>query len=219
MPRIEPPGYDPNQGGGGGQQPPPSNFFPGLPPELQERVAEFLRNGDEDGAMSFIRASAWYRDAYAGIQELMQAGIISNWANPEQEYATWKNNVMSTYQRYYGRVPTIEEIRNLGIRGLGAQQIEQVGAGHSYVEAHRPELSYLSAAFGSGGALTEEELKAYGEQQSGLGSTLGEKIKAKVELTMKKMESVFKGVQGSSIGFEQSLGETVKRRQRSDIGL
>ena len=126
-------GGPPGSRGQGQPPPPPANtFFPGMPQDLANQIAEYLRThpGDEDGAMALIRASQWYSHEYAGIQYGVQHGLFDA-QNPEADYRAWKNQAMDAYSRYYGQPISEQLITQYLYNGWTPQRIEQVGAGNA----------------------------------------------------------------------------------------
>lgn len=208
--------------GGGGTPAPEHSVLPGfdtLPPDVQARVDAIMRDGQPnpaDRAMAYVRTTPWYATEYAGIGAGVAANLFDA-ASPEAGYRGWKNSVKRTFLQHYGRAPTQAEIETFLASGWDPQRIEQVGVGFSTVQAQRADLQYSAGAFGSG-QFTEEEMKAYGEQQAGIDTELGQKIQAKVAASLQRMQSIFTGQLGSNPALTQSIGLTTQtRRQRPDI--
>lgn len=191
--------------------------IPGLPPDIAARVAEFLKNDPTgDSAIRYIRTTPWYATEYAGIQEGIAKQLFDPQGNPERDYRNWKTSIIDTYKRYYGRIPTVQEITSMATNGYKAEVVEQQGQGHAWAGVHGADSQWASGAFG-GGQLSPEELKALGEQQSGIQTTLGASIQAKVESALAKASKAFEGVQGSSVGLDTSLSETVQKKRQKGL--
>lgn len=213
-PVAQPPEGGGGGGGGGGGTPAPDWLgIPGLPPEVVSAIDRIFRDGAPDPdvrALAYLRTTDWYKAEYAGIGSLVAKGIVGN----EADYRQWKTQAMSTYQQYYGRAATAQEIQGWADQGLTAQRIGQIGAGQAYVNANRAELQYLGGAFG-GGQFSEEELRAYGEQQQGYETNLGGTIKSRVDAALARVNRVFQGELGGSAAMQESLGQ--QRRRKPDI--
>jgi hypothetical protein len=190
--------------------------MPGLPANEAATIHQFFVDDPEHGAgraLAWLRTkSAWYKVEYQGIQEGFSKGIVSN----EAEYRAYKNQVNNAYRQYYGRNVTGAEIASFMTIGYQPQQVAQIGSGHAYVEANRGEIQQTAGAFGGGG-LTEQELQAYGQEQSGFDTALGQKIKAKVERSLAVAGRVFQGTLGSSALGDQALSQTLQNRRKGDI--
>lgn len=167
--------------------------FVGLPPELVAQI-ENIFNGTPDAAQAaviavgVIRGSDWYKVKYRGIGEGIMRGILRD----ESDYNAYVNSVQQSYRRYYGRDAGAEEIEAFLKAGYSPDTVERKGAGKAYVDANRSDLQYYSGAFAEG-QLSEEQLTAVGEQEAGLGTTLGASIQTKVAQAVKKAQRVFEG--------------------------
>ena len=138
-------------------------------------------------------------------------------AHPEAAYREYKNRVDQIQRRYYGRGVTNIDISAYLSAGYDPDTLDKMGAGYADIQANRQNYQYYAGNFG-GGILTEEELAMLGRQYAGLGSTMGERIRGKIDEAIKRYERVFQGTLGSSASLEASLGETLQRRRSSDIG-
>jgi hypothetical protein len=204
-------------GGGGGAEPPPDDLgIPGLPASEAATIHQFFVDDPEHGAvraLAWLRTkSAWYKQEYKGIQEGFAKGIVGN----EAEYKAYENQIQVSYRGYYGRAATRDEIAAFLTAGYNARQVAQIGAGHAYAEAYRGDIQQSTGAFG-GGQLTDQELQAYGQEQSGFDTALGQKIMARVQKSLTTAQRVFQGTLGSSALGDQALSETLQNRKKADI--
>jgi hypothetical protein len=148
----------------------------------------------------------------------MASGALGNYGDdPEGAYRDYKQKVRSSYGRYYGRQPTEQEVASMLAQGWDAATVDKKGEGFAYVGAHGGDIQYAMSAFGGGG-LGASDLTTLGEQSVGLQSTLGASLQDKLTTAMTKIEKAFQGTAGSNLSLEQSLGNTLQRRQNKDIG-
>lgn len=217
------PEFEPNPPPGGAPPPPPpggdAGFIgiPGLPADVQARANELLKDDPTgESALAYIRTTEWYKHEYDGIQYGVAKGFFDA-AHPEAAYREYKNRVDQIQRRYYGRGVTNIDISAYLSAGYDPDTLDKMGAGYADIQANRQNYQFYAGNFG-GGRLTEEELAMLGRQNAGLGSTMGERIRGKIDEAIKRYERVFQGTLGSSASLEASIGDTLQRRRTSDIG-
>jgi hypothetical protein len=193
--------------------------FVGLPPELVAQIEQIFNGNPDPGtaamiAIGVIRGSDWYKVRYKGIGEGIAKGIIRD----ESDYNAYVNQTQQSFRKYWGRDATSDEIAAWLGAGWSPNVIEQKGQGKAYVEANRGDIQYYAGAFGEG-QFSEEQLTAYGEQQSGYGTTLGASLLPKVEQAIRKAQRVFEGQLATpnlSLG-QQGLYAPSLGRQSKDL--
>jgi hypothetical protein len=190
-----------------------------LPAELAAQLDRIIRSGDpnaEDRAYRFLRTSEWYKQEYKGIDAGVMKGILPGGpGNAEAAYRQYRTQTQGLYQQYYGRQATQDEIASFLTLGYTPEHIGQVGSGYAYVAANQGNIQYATGAFDT--QLTAEELKAYGEEQSGLDSALGQKIKTRVDAALAKAQRVFAGQVGTSALGDAALSQNLQNSRKPDI--
>jgi len=214
---VEGPGEPP---GPGGEAPPVEDAgIPGLPPEVAARIDQIIRQypgeAGQKRAIQWLMTTTWFKQEYAGYDVGFAKGQFSDpFSGGLAQHRAYKSELQRIHRQYYNRDLTVDEVTGYINQGYDPGRVERMGQGHATVQANQGEWQYLSGAYG-GGMLSEEEKKAYGEQQAGIDSELGQRIKTKVETALQRMQRVFQGTTASSGEF--GLGQAQKRRQQSDI--
>lgn len=202
----------------GGEEPPSEDHgIPGLPPEVAQRLDAIIRQygGGEPAvrrAMQWLMTTPWFKQEYAGYDVGFSKGMFGDvMSGGLARYRQYKSTIQGQWRQYYGRDVTQAEIVNFINQGYDEGQTARVGQGYTIAQANKGEWDYLSGAFG-GGILTEEERKAYGEQQAGIETAFGQTVQNKVNAAMQRMQRVFQGTLGSSVLGDQALGQRTQRR-------
>lgn len=76
--------------------------------------------------------------------------------------------------------------------GVTTDTIGKQLQGNAYIQANSPDIQYLAGAFGSG-ALSGDQLTAYGQQQAGLDSGLGEQLNTMISKAQSRLNRIFQG--------------------------
>lgn len=211
---------EPPPGPGGGGEPPPDHGIPGLPPDIANQLDGIIRQfgGGESAirrAMQWLMTTSWFKQEYAGFDEGFAKGMFGDvMSGGLADYRAYKQGLQAHYRQFYGREATILDITSNISAGNSVQKVGQIGQGYTIAQANKGEWDYLAGAF-SGGQLTEEEEKAYGEQQAGIETVFGQQVQNKVQAAMQRMQRVFQGTLGSSALGDQALGR--RQQQRPDI--
>lgn len=185
----------------------------GLPGDVANRVNQIFQQYPDVGqatqfALSYIRGTPWYSTTYPGITEGIKRGVIAN----EQDYRQYLNAANSIFRTYAGRDATGDDIASALTEGIGPDLIAKRFSGDTYASTYGNDLQYVSGAFGEG-RLTDDELKAYGREQAGIDSPLGQQIQRRVQLAQERLKGAFSGrVTTGSLGlragrlYQPSLG-------------
>lgn len=212
-----PEGPPPPPGGGGGGGGGQHEIVPGLPPELQAQVDQIFRRYGSDQnvamrqAIAYLMTTPWFAQNYAGYATGFQKGLFNDaFSGGLADYQRYKNSVQGTFRQHYGRDVTNDELVGFLNQGFDTSRIEKIGAGYSTVQANQGDWQYLSGAFG-GGMLTEEEKKAYGEEQAGIDTQLGQTITNKVQAALQRFQGAFQGQVGSSVTGDQQLSARLQK--------
>lgn len=92
--------------------------------------------------------------------------------------------------------------------GVTSDTIGKQLQGNAYIQANAPDIQYLSGAFGNG-TLTGDQLTAYGQQQAGLDTGLGEQLNTMISKAQARLNRIFQGSLATpSISLSSSGGLT-----------
>lgn len=188
-------------GGGGGDGAPDidwaSVYFGsyGLPADLINQINELGKkygtsNPDVffQSAQNTIRGSDWFKTTYPGFFAGVKAGIFQN----EQGYRDYVNNLNGVYKQYTGKVVSSGDVEAALNEGVSTDIVGRRFAGQAYVNANRNDIQYVEGAFDTG-QLSESELKAYGQEQAGIDTPLGQQLQRRLNLAQQRLKTVFSG--------------------------
>lgn len=183
----------------------------GLPADLGAQInslrAQYPHTVDGDAqfaqaAIHLVRGSAWYAQTFPGIKEAQALGFIGTELGAERQYKQMYNAYNATYQQYQGRHMTWDEAYRLFASGAQPDFVAHQFAGAAYVSANKPDIQYYSGAFGTG-PLNQQQLDAYGQEQTGYDTPLGQKLASQFQTAVQRFERVFAGTlaaPGQSLG-------------------
>jgi hypothetical protein len=167
-------------------------------------------------ALAYIRGTDWYARTFPGINEAKRLGIIGD----ERDYRAYLNQANQLYRQWMNRDIATDEFVQILTSGTSLGVVAKRFEGAAYVGANRDDIQYLAGNFGDG-AFTDADLKAYGEQQVGLGSTLGAGLQAKVQNALMRLNRVFQGQLATpslSLGSQGLNAPSLNPNQSLDIG-
>ncbi len=177
----------------------------GLPPDVAAKVDDIFRqypndpNAAAQAAISYIRGTNWYAQAFPGIAQARAIGFIGTDLGSEREYKQIYMQYNQLYQQYYGRAMTWQEAYNLFSTGSDPNFVAKHFAGQAYVGANSADIQYLAGAFteggkGKGGTLSSGQLSALGDEQAGIDSPMGQKLQNAINMANAKLQRIFQGV-------------------------
>lgn len=191
-------------------------FFPGLPDDVLDDLQSFFNNtpnATDQELIGHLKGTDWYKREFGAFETGVLNGVFS--AGGYDSYRNWKSSIKDAMGRYGIDEATASTVMDTAAKnGWGADRVEREFAADAYVKANQSEIQYTAGAFG-GGALTQDELKALGQQQVGVGNDLGGQLQTRVQQAFQKMSRLFEGTLAVS-----DLGGTVQqdRRRRPDVG-
>lgn len=190
--------------------------IPGLPQWLSDYLwtTYFEKGKSVAEAYTYVRSTDWYKQEYAGIDQGRALGIFSD----EGGYRAYKTGLNQAYRQYYGRDATTDEVGYWIGLGEGGDTVGRRFAGAAWADANQGDLQYVTGAFDSQGALSQQDVQQLGLQQVGLGGSIGSTLEKRVQDAQAKMQRVFDGVLASpQFGFT-SFGTLASSRRRADTG-
>lgn len=180
----------------------------GLPPDIAAQVNQIFRNhpGDPTAAaqeaIAYVRGTDWYAQTFPGIAQARAIGFIGTDLGSEREYKQIYNSYNSYYQEYQGRHMTFDEAFRLFSSGAAPTFVGQQFQGAAYVAANKGDIQYYSGAFGTG-RLNDNQLAAYGQEQAGYDTPMGQKLSAQFQTALSRFQRVYQGTlaaPGQSVG-------------------
>lgn len=180
----------------------------GLPPDLVAQITGiFSRVTDTNAAIAMalgvVRGSAWYAQTFPGITQGIQHGLFAD----ERGYRDYRNALDGVYRQWTGAPITSESLMAALAEGVSPDIVGRRFEGRAFVETNRPDLQYVSGAFGTGTDLgqqggtrfSEDQLQAMGQHQAGLGTpgALGMKVARAAQLAQERLNRAFEGVAAS----------------------
>lgn len=171
----------------------------GLPPDLIAQLNSALA-GYSDASIAaavgqnIIRQSNWFAQNYPSFNAGLTAGLYTD----ENGYRSYVGQLNQLTQAFLGRPVSVADTQNYLGQGLSISNVGNILQGNAFAAAHAPELNLQAGAFsnvgqGPGGTLTQQQLQAYGQQQSGYDTQLGEQMKAAIDKASKIMSTIFQG--------------------------
>jgi hypothetical protein len=77
--------------------------------------------------------------------------------------------------------------------GISADTVGKQLQGGAFINANRGDIQQLAGAFNDSGQLSDAQLKAYGEEQSGLDSTLGAQVQTGLQKAQQRLQGLLQG--------------------------
>jgi hypothetical protein len=147
---------------------------------------------------------------------MSQAGLGNANSDYLAQLYQYGQGVKNAYDQYG------QSLDRAGLEGLygSGRTVTQVGqhlAGQSYIGANQNQLQYLSGAFGDSGQLTTDQLSAYGDQQAGLQTPLGDLIAQRLQSAQQRFARVFQGTLASP-SLSNAGGRLIGNQQPPDTG-
>ena len=193
----------------------------GLPPDVQSNILDILKKYASDPATAqalstqYLRGTDWYKTTFPGFSEGVNNGLFTD----ETGYRNYLNAFNNIYNQYLGRHISGDETAALLKEGINPSTLANRFQGQAYIQANKPEIQYLSGAFGNG-QLTPDQLSALGNENAGIDTAQGQlqqKILQKAQQVYGKLfqgslatPSLTLGANGLSA---PSLGGTANRQQ------
>lgn len=174
-------------------------------------------------ALAFLRGTQWYKDTFPGIGEGIKRGLFTS-QTPEAEYRQWLAQVQQVWARYNSMGGTLDktDLEFWLSQGFSADTVERRFQGRAFAQTYGADLRYVSGAFDTQGALTDEETTELGFHQAGLHSARGLSLAKRVEDAQRRMERIFQGVLATPMFEQRSRGiaaaSLAPQRGRPDIG-
>lgn len=186
-------------GGGGTPKLPQGDYTSllaiyGLPPDVQAKVNEIFAQSTDIMiatalALAYVRGTTWYAQTYPGIQEGIAKGIVGN----EADYRSYLTQLNQLTTQYFGRSVGGDELAGYLKQGFTVGHVGQLFQGQAYVTANRPNIQYVSGAFGDNGPLSGDELTALGNESAGLDSPIGQRVQQRLQQAQQRLQAVFSG--------------------------
>lgn len=142
-----------------------------------------------NSALNVVRGSDWFKTTYPGFAAGVTAGMFTD----ETGYRSYVNQLNNVYQQYLGRHVSGDEAAAALGQGATPDLIGRQFQGDAIARTNAPEWQYLSGAFDETGALTAAERTAYGREQAGIDSPLGQMVQKRVQQAMGRAQSLFGG--------------------------
>lgn len=92
----------------------------------------------------------------------------------------------------YGQSTDRAALENQYMLGTSPDMLHRQYAGDQYAAVNAPDIQFLSGAYG-GGQLSQDQLTAYGRQQTGIDSVLGGQLQERLAKAQQRLASVFQG--------------------------
>lgn len=142
-----------------------------------------------NSALNAVRGSTWFTATYPGFAAGVRAGLFQD----ESGYRGYVSSLNSIYQQYTGRAVSGDETAAALGQGATPGLIGRQFQGDAIAKTNAPEWQYVSGAFDSTGALTAEERTAYGREQAGIDTPLGQMVQKRVQQAMGRATAIFGG--------------------------
>lgn len=195
-----------------------------LPADLRAKIIQLgqkygTTNPDVffQSAQSLIRASDWFKTTFPGFDAGQRAGIISS----EADYRNYLNQLNQHYKQYAGRDVTGAEVAAALGEGVSPDIVGRRFEADAYLKANTNDIQYLAGAFDTG-QLSGGELTAYGREQAGIDSPIGQQVARRLDQAKQRFQTIFQGrlatpglTQGASGLSAPGLSGT---RTTSDVG-
>ena len=165
----------------------------GLPQSLINQINDALAKvTDPTQAMAvgqnLLRSSDWYKQTFPGIANGIQQGLFTD----ETGYRSYVNQLNNLYQQYYNRAISSDEVTGYLQSGRSATYVGNVLQGNALAQTQAPQLQYEQGAFGEG-RLTDQQLQAYGQEQAGIDTPLGQQIQLRIQQAQKRLQTIAQG--------------------------
>lgn len=128
---------------------------------------------------------------------LDQAGGVSQNGGALRALANLSLQLNPVYHQYTGAGVSRAEVEQAYGQGLTPDVVGKQFAGKAFIDANRGDIQQTSGAFGETGALTDPQLKAFGEETAGLDTPMGQLLATQYQKALQRMHGVFKGVLAS----------------------
>lgn len=171
------------------------------------------------GAANPAVASLFTGDELKQIANNM-AGLGSQNGAYLQQLFQYAQQTIPMYMQYGTKFDrtTLEQAFQSGVAPV---DIGRQLAGGAFIAANKNQIQYATGAFGDTGQLTPQELKAFGEEQAGLDSPLGNRVNTIVQMAGKRLAGIFSGNLATptlSVGSSGKIGSTTLGGVRTDVG-
>jgi hypothetical protein len=165
----------------------------GLPADVIAKIDDIFRKNDDPTAASqialaYIRGTPWYAQTFPGIQEGMKLGIVGD----ERDYRAYVNAINQQSINYQGRAISGSEIGAFLTNGLSVDTVTRQYAGAADINVNRNDYQYYAGNFGDG-QLTNPELTGLGQQNAGLGNTVGLRVQRALAMASQRAQKIFDG--------------------------
>jgi hypothetical protein len=194
----------------------------GLPLDVVAVIDRIFRETDDAAvaaakALAFIRGTEWYARTFPGIQEGLRNGTVRD----EADYRSQLTAANWYARQYLGRDITADEFAGILREGITPDIYGKRLAGAAYTNAYGPEIQYAAGNFGTGaeGELSPSELKAYGEQQAGLGSGTGALLQRRIEDAFRRVQRAFEGTLATPGLSRSGTGKVRSGAGPADVGI
>jgi hypothetical protein len=189
-------------GGGGGTPPPDIDWAKvyfgqyNLPADLISQIESLGKqygttNPDVffNSALNAVRGSDWFKTTYPGFNAGVTAGLFTD----ETGYRGYVNSLNNVYQQYLNRHVSGDETAAALAQGATPDLIGRQFQGDAIANVNAPEWQYLSGAFDENGALTGAERTAFGREQAGIDTPLGQMVQKRVQQATARASALFRG--------------------------
>ncbi len=169
----------------------------GLPPELLAAINKIFAQYPDattgfQVAQNYLRGTDWYAKTFPGIAYGIRNGLFTD----ENGYRQYVNELNNLYQQYNNRAVTGDEAASWLTQGRNSAYVGNVFQGNAIAQTQGPEAQYEAGAFSAEGQLTPDQLQAYGQEQAGIDTPLGQQITQRLQQAKTKMDRIFQGTLG-----------------------
>lgn len=140
-------------------------------------------------AQNLIRASDWFKTTYPGFASGVTAGLFTD----ETGYRGYVNQLNQVYQQYLGRAVSGDETAAALAQGATPGLIGNQFQGDAITKTNSGQWQYLTGAFDENGVLTSAEQTAYGREQAGIDTPLGQMVQKRVQQAIGRASALFGG--------------------------
>ena len=140
-------------------------------------------------AQNYLRGTDWYAKTFPGIAYGIRNGLFTD----ETGYRSYVNDLNNLYQQYNGRAVTGDEVANWLTQGRNVTYIGKAFQGNAIANTEAPDRQYEAGAFTPEGQLSQAQLQAYGQEQAGIDTPLGQQITQRLQQAQQRMSKLFQG--------------------------
>lgn len=142
-----------------------------------------------NSALNAVRGSDWFSTTFPGFAAGVRAGLFTD----ETGYRGYVDQLNTVYQQYLGRHVSGDETAAALTQGATPGLIGNQFQGDTIAKTNANQWQYLTGAFDENGALTSAEQTAYGREQAGVDTPLGQMVQKRVQQALARAQTMFSG--------------------------